>query len=170
MDQNKVTNKNLQAEVQGTTKAAVIEGDNEYPNIVAFSVYDTKPVKFLSTACTSLLWKEKTKKIFDKDAGIKILLIFLCPQVMDEYNYGMSNVDQIDQHKSSYRFDHWMQRHKWWWLIWMWEVQVLLVNAYVLYNSAHLLIWKTPKKDILLQYDLQVNCFRLVQMQSGKWR
>jgi hypothetical protein len=34
--QDEVTNKNLQAEVRGTTKAAVLEGDNECPNIVAF--------------------------------------------------------------------------------------------------------------------------------------
>jgi len=54
--QDEVTNKNLQAEVRGTTKAAVLEGDNECPNIVAFSVYDTRPVNFLSTACTSLHW------------------------------------------------------------------------------------------------------------------
>ena len=64
--QDEVTNKNLQAEVRGTTKAAVLEGDNECPNIVAFSVYDKKQVNFLSTACHSL----------------------------HEYNYGMNNVDQ----------------------------------------------------------------------------
>ena len=45
-----------------------------------------------------------------------------------------------------------MRKRKWWWSIWMWGVQVLLVNAYVLYKSAHLLIWKTPKKDIMSQY------------------
>ena len=151
--QDEVTNKNLQAEVRGTTKAAVLEGDNECPNIVAFSVFDTKPVNVLSTACTSLQWKEKTKKVFDKDAGIKILLKFLRPQVTDEYNYGMNNVDQADHLRGSYRFNCWMQKSKWWCSPWMWGVQVLLVNAYVLYKSAHLLVWKTPKKDILSQYD-----------------
>jgi hypothetical protein len=64
--QDEVINKNLQAEVRGTTKAAVLEGDNECPNIVAFSVFDTKPVNVLSTACTSLQWKEKTKKYLTK--------------------------------------------------------------------------------------------------------
>jgi hypothetical protein len=42
-------NKNSAALVRGTTKAAVLEGDPECPNIVAFSVYDQKPVNFLST-------------------------------------------------------------------------------------------------------------------------
>jgi hypothetical protein len=97
----------------------------------------------------------KDKKVFDKDAGIKILLKFLCPQVMDEYNYGMNNVDQADHLRGSYRFNCWMQKSKWWCSPWMWGVQVLLVNAYVLYKSAHLLVWKTPKKDILSQHDFQ---------------
>ena len=36
----------------GTTKAAVIVGDSEYPALIAFSVYDSKPVHFLSTVAT----------------------------------------------------------------------------------------------------------------------
>jgi hypothetical protein len=56
------------------------------------------------------------------------------------------------QLRGTYRLDRWMQKRKWWWSIWMWGVQVLLVNAYVLYKSAHLLIWKIPKKDIKSQY------------------
>ncbi len=60
--QDEVENKNLQAKVRGTTKAAVLEGDSEYPDIMAFSVYDTKPVNFLSTACTCLHWKEKKQE------------------------------------------------------------------------------------------------------------
>ena len=37
----------------------------------------------------------------------------------------------------------------------MWGVQVLLVNAFILYKSAHLLIWKTPAKLVLSQYDFR---------------
>ena len=33
---------------------------------MAFGVYGTKPVNVLSAACTSLQWKEKTKKVFEK--------------------------------------------------------------------------------------------------------
>jgi hypothetical protein len=51
--------KNEQAAVRGKTKAAVLEGDPDYKDLVAFSVYDTKLVHFLSTACTLLKWKEK---------------------------------------------------------------------------------------------------------------
>jgi hypothetical protein len=74
INRDEVENKNLQAKVRGTTKAAVLEGDSEYPDIIAFSVHDTKPVNFLYTVCTSLHWKGKNKKVFDKDAGNKIML------------------------------------------------------------------------------------------------
>jgi len=151
--QEKEQNRNLQTKVHGTTKAAVWGGDSECPDIVAFSVYDTKPVNFLSTACTSLKWKEKTKNVFDKDAGMNIMLRFLWPEITDDYNHGMNNVDQADQLRGTYFFDHWMQKHKWWWAIWMWGVQLLLVNTYVMYKTAHLLIWKTSKKEKLSQYD-----------------
>ncbi len=67
--QQEVENKNLQAKVRGTTKAAVLEGDSECPDIMAFSVYDTKPVNFLSTACSSLTWREKPRKYTTKMQG-----------------------------------------------------------------------------------------------------
>jgi len=39
--QEEVKNKKKQEEVRGTTKAAVLEGDPDCPNLVAISVYDT---------------------------------------------------------------------------------------------------------------------------------
>jgi hypothetical protein len=37
----------------------------------------------------------------------------------------------------------------------MWGLQVLLINAYVLYRTAHQFIWKTDKKKILSQYQFR---------------
>ena len=37
----------------------------------------------------------------------------------------------------------------------MWGFGVILVNAYLCYKSAHLLIWCTDKKDILSQYEFR---------------
>jgi hypothetical protein len=70
----KEVKKNEQASVRGRTRAAVLEGDPDCADLVAFSVYDTKSVHFLSTVCTSLCWKEKTKWIYDKDAGINVVM------------------------------------------------------------------------------------------------
>jgi hypothetical protein len=82
--------------VQGTTKAAVLHGDNECPDVVAFNDYDTKPLNFLSAACPSLKWRGKTKKVFDKNAGVKVLMYFLYLNVTDDYKHVMNNVDQTD--------------------------------------------------------------------------
>ena len=46
-----------------------------------------------------------------------------------------------------------MCKRKWWWAIWMWGVQVLLVNAFILYKTLHLFIWKREKKQVLSQYE-----------------
>jgi len=147
--------KNLQHTVRGTTKAAILEGDPDCPEMVAFSVYDQKPVNFVTSACTNLLWKEKSKKVWDSDAVMNVAMKFLRPEVTDQYNHGMNNVDQADQLRGSYRFDRWMRKRKWWWSIWMWGVQVLLTNAYVMYKYTHLRMWKTPPSRIMSQYDFR---------------
>ncbi len=104
-------------------------------------------------ACTGLKWIEKRKKVFDRETGTNVSMAFLHPEVTDMYNNGMNNVDIADQLRGTYRLDHWMRKRKWWWSIWMWGLQVLLVNAFVLYRTAHRLIWKTEKKLILSHYE-----------------
>jgi hypothetical protein len=43
--------KSAQDKTRGTTKAAVLPGGPEVPDLVAFSAYDTNPVHFLPMAC-----------------------------------------------------------------------------------------------------------------------
>ena len=50
--QEEMKNKKKQIEVRGTVKVAVLQGDEKFPNLVASSIYDTKPVQFLSMVCT----------------------------------------------------------------------------------------------------------------------
>ena len=147
--------KTLQDQMRGTTKAAVLSDDPDIKDLVAFSVYDTKPVHFLSMACTGLKWIEKRKKVFERESSTNVSMAFLRPEVTDLYNNGMNNVDIADQLRGTYRLDRWMRKRKWWWSIWMWGVQVLLVNAYVLYRTAHCIVWKTDKKLILSQYQFR---------------
>ena len=42
--QDEVVLRSAQINVRGTVKAAVLEGDDDCPNLIACSVYDTKPV------------------------------------------------------------------------------------------------------------------------------
>jgi hypothetical protein len=137
--QEEIKNAKEAEKVRGTTKAAVLEADPECPNM-AFLVYDTKPVHFLTMAATNLKWVEKCKRVFDKAEQRNVSHKFLHCQVINEYNNGMNGVDVVDQLQGSYWIDRWMKKRKWWWSIWMWGVQLLLVNAYILYKSTHLFI------------------------------
>jgi hypothetical protein len=130
-------------EVRGSTKAAVPEDDPECPNVVAFSVYDTKPVHILSTSVKSPKWIEKAKKVYNPFEGHSILMNFLRPNIIDDYNNSMNGIDIADQLRNHYRVNSWMQKRKRWW-----GIQVLLVNAYMLYKTAHLHVWKKDPKQL----------------------
>ena len=51
---------------QGTTKAAVLKGDSNCENLVAFSVYDSKPVHFLTMVADRQVWEKNMKIVFNK--------------------------------------------------------------------------------------------------------
>ena len=79
------------------TKVAVLTGDPDCPNVITFSMYDMKLVHFLSTACTRLKWREKEKRVYNKDAMDSVMMKFLHAEVYDDYNNEMNNVDIADQ-------------------------------------------------------------------------
>jgi hypothetical protein len=82
--QEELKNQKDAEKVTGLTKAAVLEGEESCPNLVAFIVYDTKPVLFLSVSCTSLKWVEKVKLVFDKKTEKHIQMMFLSYKVNDD--------------------------------------------------------------------------------------
>ena len=47
---------------RGTVKAVVLKGNERVTDLVAFSIYGTKPVYFLSTEAASLKWVTENKK------------------------------------------------------------------------------------------------------------
>ena len=69
--QEEVKNMTAQLGVRGTVKAAILRGDPECDSLVAVSVYDTKPVHFLTTANNSIQWIEKTREVYSKEHGKK---------------------------------------------------------------------------------------------------
>ena len=74
------------AGVRGTVKAAVLLGDPNLPNLVASSVYDMKPVHFLSTCCKTIKWIIKERSCFNIDSGQTEVLRFLRLNQNDFYN------------------------------------------------------------------------------------
>lgn len=77
------------------------------------SVYDTKPVHFLSMVCKYLKWVLEEKIVYNVDTGINEKMKFLRMCYIYTYNHEMGDVDIPDQYQNVYRFDHWMRRRKW---------------------------------------------------------
>jgi len=75
--QEEVKNLKKQLEVRGTDKAAILLCDDECPSLAASSVYDTKPVHFLSMACEELRWNVLKKNCYNVDTEEVEVLEFL---------------------------------------------------------------------------------------------
>jgi hypothetical protein len=123
--------------------------------VVAISVYDTKPVNFLSTCAKHLRWIEKGKKVYDPSEGHSIMMHFLWPEIIDDYNTQMNGVDIAGHLRKQSQIDQWMGKRKWWWSIWWWGIQELLVNSYLLCKTTHLIVWKKDLKTVLSHYDFR---------------
>ena len=94
--QEEVKDKNAQQKVRGTVKAALLMGDKDVPNLVAVSVYDTKPVHFISTVCECIEWVLKTRRVWNEAKQRMEKLGFLRLNVNDDYNRDMNSVDIAD--------------------------------------------------------------------------
>ena len=137
--------------VRHTVKAAKLEGDTICKDLVSISLYDTKPVYFLTNSCAEIKWISKTKKVYDASKKKTINMQFPRLNVVDFYNNNMGNVDLADQLRNYYRIDtSWHRNRKWWWSIWWWGFQVLLTNSYIAYKKYHLFL---DSDKILTHYD-----------------
>jgi len=131
--QEEVINRNAQIAVRGTVKAAKLVGDPDCPNLIASSVYDTKPVHYLSMVSKSIKWKKLERKVFNVETNQVETMEFLRLNQIDAYNHGMGDVDLADQLRGVYRLDRWVRNRKWWWSMLFFSIGVLLTNAYKVY-------------------------------------
>ena len=123
------------AKVRGTTRAAVLKGDSLCENLVAVSVYDTKPVHFLSMMCDNIKWVKKSRLIYDKKLNKKVKVVYYRLNVNDSYNNHMGDVDVADQIRGYYRSQLFSRNFKWWHAILWWGMEVSIVNSYKCYSS-----------------------------------
>jgi len=152
--QNEVTTKAAINATKGTVKAAVLDDCPPLVNcpLVCASVYDTKPVHFLSTCCTKVDWVTKTRKTWDHESGGYRLGQFLRLSINDSYNRKMGDVDIADQLRGNYRPDaKWMRKMKWWHAMYNWGRGTDMVNAYCAYKRFMSMNGKTP----LSHYDFR---------------
>lgn len=153
--QMEANNKNELRRVRGTCKAAVLKGDDDCPDLLAVSIYDSKPVYFLSMIHKKIEWVVNQKDVFSRETNQKEPNNFLRLNINTDYNFEMHHVDRADQLREHYRFDRWMRKRKWWWSVLFWGMGVLMVNAYVCYLRYHLMNTKKKKSDLLSHYEFR---------------
>ena len=100
--QKEVKSKQGQLAVRGNVKAAVLQDDPECPDLVASSIYDSRPVHLLSMGCNEIKWVEKTKNVYNVDTGGVEVMRFLRLNQIDSYSNKMGEVDIADQLRGTY--------------------------------------------------------------------
>lgn len=137
VQQQEAKTREEQLAVRGTVKAAVLKNDPKCIDLVASSVYDTKPVHYLSMVAKEIKWVEVSKNVYNVDSGITEKMKFLRMNHIHQYNHTMGNVDIADQLRGSYDFKYWLRNRKWWWSLWNWGLGVMLTNAYIMYVKVN---------------------------------
>ena len=112
--------------------------------LVAVSVYDTKPVHFLTMCTDEIKWVTKKRLVWDHSSGMMTEAEFLRLSVNNNYNAYMSMVDQADQLRGYYRPDRFLRQNKWWWSIYFWAHGTVFVNVYCLYRAYMTFHGKNP--------------------------
>ena len=95
------------------------------------SVYDTKPVIFISIGCNAIKWVQKKRQVYDPKTKMVSDVHFLSLNVNDYYNYNMNSFDLSDQLHNVHQVDNWVHKCKWWWYILFWVQGLVLVNSYI---------------------------------------
>ena len=155
VQQLEVKNRKEQMAVRGTVRAAVLEGDPDCPNLVASSVYDAKPVHYLSMVSDELKWMEVNKSVYNVDSGEVEVLKFLRMSNINKYNKEMGNVDLADQLRGTYRLDKSVRNRKWWWSIMFWSIGVCLTNAYIMYVKVNMEEYGKKKSELMSHHDFR---------------
>jgi hypothetical protein len=82
---------------RGATKVVRMMECRDCPNLLAASVYDTKPVHLLSLALVCVEWNVTLKKVWSEKAKKKSFVKFLCLNMIDNYDHNLDSVNLADQ-------------------------------------------------------------------------
>jgi hypothetical protein len=103
MIQEEVKDRNKQIAVRGTVKAAHLQDDDVVKYLLASSVYDTKPVHYLSMVSVKLVeWVVVEMKVYNVNTQKTEYIRFLRLNVIHKYNHTMGHVGVADQLRGSY--------------------------------------------------------------------
>ena len=117
---------------RGTTKMAVLRDDSKSDGLVVASCYDQKPFYMLSHSIEKVTWVEVMKMVWSTKLGRNVPYRFLRWILSHDYNFEMNDNDVADQLRLVYRLMRMQRNQKWWWSLWMWAIEVSLVNSYMM--------------------------------------
>ncbi len=123
-------NAKLAESLRGTTKAARLHNSDECLDLVAISIYDSKPVHILSTAAECVEWTVKERQVWSASIQQKAMMKYLHLNVIEDYNQHMNSTDIANQQRGNYWPDRWMRQRKWWWAFFIRGIGVAGVNEY----------------------------------------
>ncbi len=115
--------------VHGTVKAAVLTNDSSSSNLIVASCYDQKPFYMISHSILQVTWVECSKPIWIHQLKKEIDFKFLRWILLDDYNYEINDNDIVDL---VYCMEHFQQNEKWWWVLWIWGLEVSFTNAFMM--------------------------------------
>ena len=93
-------------------KAFVLEKDDDFPKLLALSVYDTNLVHLLSMMSESIHWANKQKNSFNVDANKFAHMDFLQLLNINYYNKVVGGFNLSDQLQNQYDVDAWVHNFK----------------------------------------------------------
>ncbi len=110
--------------VQGTVKAAVLKNDGKSCVLIIASC----SFYILSHSIKEITWIEDEKKAYSPALKKAITFKVLCFNLSHNYNFEMNDDDMLDQLQLVYHFMRFQQNIKRWWALWLWGMEVLLIN------------------------------------------
>ena len=94
--------------------------NTEFKWLVSVSIFDNRPVYFISTRSYFLEWTKKELLIYCNTHKKMERLEFLRLNINYDYNLSIGYVNVADQFQNQYCFYHWLQNFKWWRILFLW--------------------------------------------------
>ncbi len=114
---------------RGTVKSAMLKNDGNSHDLIVASCYDQKTFYMLSHWIEEITWVVCEKKAHSQALIKSATFKFLWFNLSHDYNFEMNDHDVADQLQLVFCFIRFQQNINWWWVMWLWRVEVSLVNS-----------------------------------------
>ena len=109
---------------------AVLKGDRKLCDLVIVSNYDQKLLYMISHNIPEVTWVKKEKTVYSRELRKDVPNQFLWYNISYDYNYKKNDNDISYQLRLVYQMQRSQRNYKWWWALWLWGFEVVILNAY----------------------------------------